>query len=451
MRNVLLKCTYIPTTLLSQWIINSATYQFTIYCDLFDMRYQDIFEAVEKNDEAGIEKYFVEQKNLNLTNIDYRLLLETAAHVAASRGNANILKFLLNKKPDLVDAKRLHLNKICSDIFFPSIENGHLEVIRYLVENLSANISEKNTKCSGNTAIHIAAEYGHLPILKYFVEDKCGDADVLNEFNQSPVFLAAKNQHQSIVKYLVEKQNVNLTIVDYHRHNILYMAVTNGDLDLLKYVLNERNSSLDINWKDNFGHTILHRAVNLNKCNVLQYLVNEKKANINTVDIWHETPLHSASRQNHYEMCKFLIEHDADTEIQDDFGFLPVHQSKDLRIIKLITKASIKSHVGVRKVRKRVGRRAVESLGFNQVSVSDVWMRRAIGNSNSYPVVDSVDKKSIDINSHRFLNFLSLARMLIRENRPSYHQGCLILSRRRVLLGRMDPIAIDSIESVRVP
>ena len=53
-------------------------------------------------------------------------------------------------------------------------ENGHLEIVKYLVEN-GANINEKNK--DGDTPLICASINGHLEIVKYL----CQNGDNVNE------------------------------------------------------------------------------------------------------------------------------------------------------------------------------------------------------------------------------------------------------------------------------
>ena len=56
-------------------------------------------------------------------------------------------------------------------------QNGHLEVVKILVELGGFNVN--STTSSQNSCLHIAAKNGRLPICKYLVEESKQRADVL--------------------------------------------------------------------------------------------------------------------------------------------------------------------------------------------------------------------------------------------------------------------------------
>ena len=56
-----------------------------------------------------------------------------------------------------------------------AVEHGHLEIVKYLVENHDVDVYEKVHR--HYTAINYAILHGHLNIMKYFIEKKNVDVD----------------------------------------------------------------------------------------------------------------------------------------------------------------------------------------------------------------------------------------------------------------------------------
>ncbi|KAK7415687.1 ankyrin repeat-containing protein [Neonectria punicea] len=87
--------------------------------------------------------------------------------------------------------------------------NGHLDVVRYLVqcfesrpkEEKQAFLDEGNEH--GNTGLHWAALGGHLDTVKFLVEQEATPA-LANEQNYVPLDLAYFNNHNEIAQYFLK-------------------------------------------------------------------------------------------------------------------------------------------------------------------------------------------------------------------------------------------------------
>ncbi len=131
------------------------------------------------------------------------------------------------KSGDLLLVKSFFLKKIDfkiqNDLLVIAAENGHLEIVKYLVDN-QVNIDEK-----GNLALNFSSANGHLEVVKYLVL-KGADIHADNAFS---LRLASEKGHLEIVKYLV-KQGANI----YSQEDeILRNASENGDSEMMKYLL----------------------------------------------------------------------------------------------------------------------------------------------------------------------------------------------------------------------
>ena len=97
----------------------------------------------------------------------------------------------------------------------------------------------------------------------------------------------------------------------------------------------------NLNWTNKNGDTLVHVAAIRNQTGFLDYLVRDKKVDINTPrkrDNW--TPLHCAALWNHIEICKYLIDHGADTRAKSKCGKTPAQVASDQDLIDYIGNAS---------------------------------------------------------------------------------------------------------------
>ena len=64
------------------------------------------------------------------------------------------------------------------------VRNGHLNLVKYFVEELSVNASIQDL--NELTSIHYACQNGHLDVIKYLIENGHCNADIRNKDNNTP-------------------------------------------------------------------------------------------------------------------------------------------------------------------------------------------------------------------------------------------------------------------------
>ena len=188
------------------------------------VKMEDFHRATEVGDIDYVKKY-LEQNRISQYDIDYCLIC------SASNGHLNIVKYLVEEHQADIHADRdeainmsacrghLHVVKYLVEkgadihdldeyVLRSSACNGHLHVVKYLVSR-GADIHARN-----EYALRWSAAFGHIDVVKYLVE-KGADIHAENEF---ALKWSAENGHLDVVKYLVEKgANVNTTplTIDY--------------------------------------------------------------------------------------------------------------------------------------------------------------------------------------------------------------------------------------------
>jgi ankyrin repeat protein len=111
-------------------------------------------------------------------------------------------------------------------------KNGHLELVKYLIEGANANIHLKN-----DMALELACEYGHLNIIKYLIQNQNSN-DYQNHHHM--LVIACQYGHLQVVKYLIEEVGL-----DPHTGNeiTLLIAVRRGYLEIVKYLIEETGAN----------------------------------------------------------------------------------------------------------------------------------------------------------------------------------------------------------------
>ena len=130
------------------------------------------------------------------------------------KGNIRDIIFLVNNGGD----KHNILIHVCAF--------GHLEAVKYLIEDCGANARDEN-----EDALRCASGGGHIGVVKYLVEDCGADARVGND---SAVRWASLNGHLEVVKYLVEKCGANARA---ENDWAVREACERGHFEMVKYLI----------------------------------------------------------------------------------------------------------------------------------------------------------------------------------------------------------------------
>ena len=196
--------------------------------------------------------------------------------------------------------------KLNKKILRLAAKNGHLDVIKYLVDGVNKGRASHVFLIEQGADIHnddeetlrLAAEKGRLDVVKYLVEQ---GAD-LHARDEEALRLAAENGHLDVVKYLVEQG------ADLHARyelDALQSAVMQGHFDVVKYLI-EQGANID--------EYALRLAAENGHLDVVKYLV-EQGATIN------ELALQLAAERGYLDIVKYLVEQVSNNIIANNFNY----------------------------------------------------------------------------------------------------------------------------------
>ena len=83
---------------------------------------------------------------------------------------------------------------------FVASQNGHLDVVRYLVEEVKQDAGKANN--SSVTRVHGAAQNGHLDVVRYLVEEDKVDFNKASHNRWAPLHIATSHNHTAVADYL---------------------------------------------------------------------------------------------------------------------------------------------------------------------------------------------------------------------------------------------------------
>ncbi|GLJ53701.1 hypothetical protein SUGI_1145740 [Cryptomeria japonica] len=150
----------------------------------------------------------------------------------------------------------------------------------------------------GSTALHCAASGGHVDIVEGLL-DSCANRGIRNLVGQTASDLAFQNGHMEV-----------LQLLDYG--DKFLESARCGDVEKVVYWVEK---GVELNWRDQFGWSALHCAALKGYEEMVKKLI-ELGANVEAKDSQGNTPLHCAAYGGHSEVVKILVQNGGDVEAQ---------------------------------------------------------------------------------------------------------------------------------------
>ncbi|CAL5012371.1 unnamed protein product [Urochloa decumbens] len=161
-------------------------------------------------------------------------------------------------------------------------------------------------KKAGMGALHIAACAGHLEVCKYLVEELGGDANMTAAEGVTPFMAAAQSGDLSTVKYLLDRGG-DLLKADDKGRTVLHHAACSGSTKVTEFLLS-KGIPVDID----YGHgTALYQAANNEQDKTVKILLDQH-ANPNATFNGVHTALMGALLCHSLKCMKILIKAGAD-------------------------------------------------------------------------------------------------------------------------------------------
>lgn len=215
-------------------------------------------------------------------------------------------------------------------------------------ENRAARDAIINAKCSINnwTPLHYASNGGHLEIVRYLVENAGADPNEPSYSMMSfiggdvggttALHLAAAEGRGAVCRYLVEVAGVDAGFPDSEGSTALHRAAVNpNSFDLLDFLGNE--CGCDINRPGSGGSTPLHCAVHHGNLNVVIFLLDELDSDPQQTNWSEETALHIAAARGHDRIVELFLRREVvDATTLDENSDTALHIAAERGLTKVV-------------------------------------------------------------------------------------------------------------------
>ena len=258
--------------------------------DCTDDTKHELCIVAAKSDNIEILKYVLNNQTPSSYEQFQNILLGSA-----TGGSLEITKWLDSNRSRYDGSKAIDSYDVC----IKAAENGHLTLLKWLIDNGYLNLTFLNATISNSTI-----KNGHFDIVRYLHENGC-------HWNEWSCTIAAENGHLEILKYLHKNGR------SWDRYTCMG-AAENGHLEVLKY-LHENGCPWDTH---SFfpaienGHLNILRYLHENGCHWNVYVCSHavKNGHFDVVRYLHENGCpwnenectNAAARNGHFDILKYL-------------------------------------------------------------------------------------------------------------------------------------------------
>ncbi len=279
-----------------------------------------LVHAIERGDVSRVNRFISAGANVNFVRHDGT----TPLTAAVGNGYTSVVKDLLRHGCDLnlQPAIIIRSKTIKTDaaIHIAAIK-GNINILQLL---LDADADVNLPGSSGNTALSKAAFHGKLDSVKMLV--KAGALVNAKEHHQmSPLHWAGLSGHNDIVSFLLENK-ADINAKNVNKETALVLCTGKGHDLVVKTLLNTKyECDVDVittigrTIEVMTGHTALHAASRDGRVTIVRHLLIAG-AKVDIKDGTQRTPLMWASKVGHIEVVELLIQSNCQVNFRNSLG-----------------------------------------------------------------------------------------------------------------------------------
>lgn len=291
--------------------------------------------SIPTGHQNSMAEHLLTYSDINVNVLNSRR--ETPLHCAASHGDHQFVKVLLERDDILVNAADRHLWRpihhaassrspetlklfINDPRVFVNPRNNqgftplHLAVqsvgvpamTQLLLSHQFIRINVQSTE--GVAPLHFAVALGNDNAVELLMEKPSINLNIRNIANLTPLHFAAVNDRPSTVSLLLQSPNILVNAENFAKMTPLHIAIQRRYFDVALHLLNDKRT--DVNAQNNIEQfTPLHLAIenHFDNLELVEYLAVHKRVNPHLMDSDGQTPLHMAARLNLPQAIEYLL------------------------------------------------------------------------------------------------------------------------------------------------
>ncbi|XP_051889887.1 ankyrin repeat domain-containing protein 16 isoform X2 [Pristis pectinata] len=238
-------------------------------------------------------------------------------------GNLHLLKEEVCKCESVRTAMvKGHFGRSGDTALHYAARRGHLEILKYLVEELGADVELMNSDYK--RALHEAASMGHRECLRYLIA-RGARVDALKKADWTPLMMACTRKNLEVIKDLIDS-GANLTLKNKDGWNCFHIACREGNPEIIQFLLKVSPGIWDVESK--VKRTPLHTAAMHGCTEAVDVLLERCGYGPDAKDSCGVTPFMDAVQNGHIRIAKLLLQkHRANISATDALGAQSLHRA----------------------------------------------------------------------------------------------------------------------------
>ncbi|XP_055955121.1 ankyrin repeat domain-containing protein 17 isoform X1 [Patella vulgata] len=247
-----------------------------------DEGYTPLMEAAREGHEDMVALLLAHDADINAQTEETQ---ETALTLACCGGFLEVADFIIKAGADIELG--------CSTPLMEASQEGHLELVKYLLKCLANVHAQTGT---GDTALTYACENGHTDVAEVLL-DADAELEHESEGGRTPLMKAARAGHLATVQFLISKGADLNRATSTNDHTVLSLACAGGHMTVVELLLGQ---VADPNHRLKDGSTMIIEAAKGGHTNVVKLLLewpNRQLSNLspdstqlNAIDLTTEEP-----------------------------------------------------------------------------------------------------------------------------------------------------------------
>ncbi|XP_056311074.1 ankyrin repeat domain-containing protein 16 [Danio aesculapii] len=215
-----------------------------------------------------------------------------------------------------------HFGKSGDTVLHYAARHGHVDILRYLVEELNMDIEVYNSDYK--RALHEASSMGHYECVRFLI-GRGAKVDSLKKADWTPLMMACTRRNLEVIQELLD-YGAEPMLQNKDGWSSFHIACREGDPAIINHLLLAKPEI----WKtkSKTGRTPLHTAAMHGCEDAVKILLRSCCYEPDEKDSCGVTPFMDAIRNGHIAVAKLLLEdHQASPSAVDILGAQPIHQA----------------------------------------------------------------------------------------------------------------------------